>query len=794
MANGILLRKLFRDLWSRKGSLLALVAIITIGVGVFVSMAAVYRDMDGSRERYYRDYRLADFIVDLKRAPEWAVADVASLANVAEVRGRVDFAVLIDLPGREEPISGRAISMPEQRRPVLNDILLRSGAWFSGADDEEVILSDAFARENGILPGHRISVLLLDQLHELLVVGTAMSPEFVYLIPPGGALAPDPARFGVLFMPEDFLRRSCDLEGAYNQIVGLAHDRSRAALTATLELIEDRLDPYGVTNTTPAEDQPSVRFLADELKGLRISSTVIPAIFLGVAALVLNVLMSRLVAQQRTVIGTLRAIGYSSGAITRHYLAYGATVGVVGGAAGTAMGLWLQTVFVNIYRRFFALPSIDPHIYPDILVLGIAISVLFSILGTIRGSRSAARLEPAIAMRPPPPEKGGKVLPERIPFLWRPLSFRSKMILRAVFRNPFRSAVTVLASTISTALVLAILSQMDSLNYLMSYEFERVAHQDVSIALRDPADRRSPSEVESLPAVSLTEPQLAVPCDISSGPRRRRTGVTGMLRNSRLYTPLDDSGNPIRVPDRGLVLSRKLAEILQTAPGREVRLRPLIAERREVAAPVVATVDTFLGLSAFADIAYLSELLGEEWSANTILGNLYPGSNSGPFLEAVKRRPTVVGISERTRSLTRMEESFGETMGTMIAVMVLFAGLIAFGSVLNAAMVSLSERQREVGTLRVLGYTPAQVARIFSGESFLLNAVGILLGLEAGIGLARLLSLAYNTELYRFPAIVYPSRLAECAIVMLAFITVAQGVVFRMIRRFDWLEVLKTRE
>jgi putative ABC transport system permease protein len=794
MANGILLKKLVRDLWSRKGSLLALVAIMTIGVGVYVAMASVYRDMDGSRERYYREQRLPDFSVDFKRAPEWAVAEVSSLPNVREVRGRVDIAVLIDLPGREEPISGRAISMPKERRPVLNDILLRSGTWFSGNDEKEAILTHAFAKENGIVPGNRIRVLLLDEQHDLLVVGTAMSPEFVYLIPPGGALAPDPARFGVLFLPEDFLQKSCDLDGAYNQLVGLAHDTSRGALQATLELIEDHLDPYGVTNTTPTQDQVSVRFLADELRGLKISATVVPAIFLGVAALILNIIMGRMVAQQRTVIGTLKALGYSTGTITSHFLGYGIAVGLSGGLSGLALGFWLQRVFVQIYRQFFALPSIDPHFYPGILFAGIGVSVAFSVFGSIRGTRAAAKLDPAAAMRPPPPEKGGAVLPERIPYVWNQLSFRWKMILRAVFRNPFRTAVSILASTIATALIVSILSQMDSLDYLMRYEFEKVAHQDVTISLRDPRGRNSTSEVDSLPTISTTEPQLAVVCDLSNGSSEKRTAVTGIPQNNRLYTPLDSAGGSIVVPESGLVLSKKLAEVLGVAPGDNLRLRPLIGERKEVTAPVVGTVDTFLGLSAYAEIGYLSRLLGEEWTANVILGTSFPGGNDEPFLEAVKERPTVVGIGERTRQFTRMEESFGETMGTMISVMVLFAGLIAFGSVLNAALVSLSERQREVGTLRVLGYSPGQVARIFSGESFLLNAVGILIGLEAGIGLAHLLSMAYDTELYRFPAIVYPSRLLHAAILMAAFVSIAQILIYRMIRKFDWLEVLKTRE
>ena len=794
MVSRVLTRKLLRDLLERKLALAALIAIVTIGVGCFVGMAALFRDLSGACHRYYADCRLADFTVDVKRAPAWAVADMASLPNVRQVRGRVSLAVRIDLAHTDEPIAGAAISMPARPAPVINDILLRSGGWFSHADAKEVILDDAFAKANGLRPGDRLDVLLLDKQHSLLVVGTAISPEFVYLIPPSGGLAPDPQRYGVLYCPERFLQESCDLDGAFNQLVGLAHDNSRRALGDTLSLIEERLDPFGVTNTTPFRDQPSVRMLADEIWGLKVNATVLPTVFLGVAALVLSVLLSRLVAQQRSVIGTLRAIGYSSGAITRHYLGYGVVLGTLGGVTGGAMGYGVQRLMVMVYRQFFALPAIRAHVYPSILLAGLGISIGFAVLGTIKGVRHAARLTPAEAMRPPPPEKGGKVLPERIGFLWRPLPFRWKMILRAVFRNPFRSGVGMVASVVATSLIVATLSMWDSLQYLMQYEFARVAHQDITVSLRDPEGRRSASEMLALPTVGDVEAQLGVVCDLANGPHKRRVGVSGLPSGNRLYTPLDGDGNPIVVPDEGLVLSTKLAEILRVEPGGQLRLRPLIGRREEVTAPVVGTVDTFLGMSAYAHAAYLSRLLGEEMAGNVLYSKSQGGTELRPLLAELKKRPTVVAVSERTRSLTQMNETFGKMMRVSLGVLVLFAGLVAFGSVLNAALVSLSERQREVGTLRVLGYTPRQISLIFSGESWLVNGVGILLGLAGGIGLAHLLALAYDTEMYRFPAIVYPSRLAIGAALMWVFITAAQWLTYRMIRSLNWLDVLKTKE
>lgn len=787
-------RKLIRDLWGRKGPLLALLVIMAIGVGAYVGTASVWQDLDGARRDYYRNQRLADFVVDLKRLPNWALAESAALPNIDALRGRVRQAVLLELPGVERPIPGAAISMPQRRRPVLNDVLLRSGSWFSAEGEREAIVDHAFAEAHGLRPGDRIKALLLDRQHELLVVGIAQSPEFVYLIPPDGGFAPDPARYGVIYASEEFLRESSDLQGAWNQLVGTLYDASPTAVANSLALLADRLDPFGVTLTTSMRDDPSVRYLEDELVGLEVQSRVMPVLFLGVAALVLNVLLGRLVAQQRTVIGTLRALGYPAAAVTRHYLAYGFAVGLAGGVAGLAMGWWIQSAMVAMYHDFFALPGLATRLYPEVALAGLGISVLFAVAGTWKGVRGAARLAPADAMRPPPPELGGRVLLERIPALWGRLPFAGRMVLRTVFRNPFRSLVSALAAAISTALVFTALSMVDALDYLMRYEFQRVAHQDFTVALREPDAVSAEAEVVRMPNVARTEPQLAVVSDLSRGAYSKRTGVIGLPPGNRLYTPLGGDGRPLVMPDAGLVLTRKLAEILHARPGDTLRLRPLIGRRVEVEAVVAGVADSFFGLSAYADIRYLSRLLGEAEAANAVLGRLQPGTGPDALLDELKKRPTVVGIGERLRAFTLLEETFGETMGTMIGVMVLFSGTIAFGAVLNAALVALSERQREVATLRTLGYQVGQVARLFAGESLLLNGFGVLAGLFGGVGLAHLLSVAYSTELYRFPAVILPTTLMESALVVALFVVAAQLILFRMIRRLDWLAVLNVKE
>ncbi|MHC4711887.1 MAG: ABC transporter permease [Planctomycetota bacterium] len=794
MVTGVLFRKLLRDMRRRSGALIAIAAVIAVGVSSFVSMAGAYLDLHISRTAYYADYRLADFTVDLKRAPASTLEYIRGLPNVKEARGRVSINVLLDLPNTPEPVAGLAISMPRKRRPVLNDVLVKSGTWFSASGEGEVIVDDAFARANRIIPGSRIKMLLVDRQHELLVVGTAMSPEFVFLLPPAGGLAPDPKMFGVFYLAEDFLRKAGDLDGAYNQVLGKAHDDSRNALDETLDLLERKLDAYGVINAARGDEQPSVRFLAEELKGLKASASIMPPMFLGVAALVLNVLLTRMVAQQRTIIGVLKALGYTSRRILAHYLAYGAVVGIAGALFGAAFGIWMQAGMDILYRRYFALPAIEPHFYAVLFFPALAVSVFFALAGSVRGVLAAVRLEPADAMRPPPPEIGGRIPFERVALLWRWFSFRTRMMLRAVFRNPLRSTVGAFAAGVSTMLLFAVLHNYGAFRYLIDHEYERLSHEDFVVATREPVDLTGVSEVSSLQSIGYCEPQLQMACDLSNGPYQRRVAVTGLTPEGRLLTPLDSAGNPVTIPAEGLVITRKLADLLGVRAGSSVVLRPLVGLRRRARATVVGVVDTYLGLSAYADIRYLSRLVGEESVANAIAGTIAAKGISRRSLNALKERPAVVNFAERTRTLKLIDEAMGSSLGVFLGIVVLFAGIIAVGSLLNMALVSLSEREREVGSLRVLGYTPGQILHLFAGESMILNLSGIAVGLVGGIGLAKLLSMAFDTEIYRFPLVIRPWQFLLTGMLMIAFFVIAQAFVYKIIIGLKWLDVLKSRE
>ncbi len=790
----VLHRKLIRDLVASVGTLLTVIAIMGIGTGAYVGLGTSQRILEESRADYYRQYRFADFWISLKKAPRSAAERLAAWPEVASLRTRVVFDVLLDVPDAARPVTGRLLSVPSTGyAQSINGIHLQRGAGFSEDRDEEVILSEAFARAHGIEVGDRLHLVLNRRRQAFTVVGTCISPEYVYLVRGPGDLIPDPTRFGVLYVKERYAREVLDFKDACNEITGQLTPRGRRQVEEFLARADRLLSPYGVLDLVPRSRQASHSFLHDELSGLAVSATVMPGIFLAVAALVLNILMLRLARRQRTTVGTLKALGYSDLQVTLHFLGFGVVVGLLGGLCGCGIGLGLAAAMIRMYRQFFEFPSFAYSVQPDLMLIGLLVSVAFGALGALRGVLAVLRLQPAEAMRPTPPERGGRIALERLGWLWRRLGFRTHLALRSVFRNRVRSLTGVFSAALATAIMFMALVMYDSFVYLVDFQFEQVVRSDVDLGMRDEASRAALLDARQLPGVQRAEPLLGVTCDLRHGYRSRRLAITGLSAGHSLTAPRASDGAPIRIPSTGLVLTRKLAELLDVRVGDLVELRPVRGRRTVRRVPVTGEVDSYLGLDAYADLEYLAGLLGESSALNSLQFRVDPGAQADLF-RAVRSLPVAQGMNVMADTRANIARTLVETSVVSIGVMIVFAGVIAFGSTLNSALIEIGDRVRELSTLRVLGYGPAEVAGILVRQGLLVFLAGLLLAFPLGYLMVSGLARAYDKELYRLPLVIRFDTVLQTIGLASGFMLLAQVIVYRQVRSLDWLEGIKVKE
>lgn len=799
MFNYPLFLKLIRDLWQRRLTLFVLILIIAIGIGSYIGMAGVYQDLDSACKEYFHAYRLADFTLDLKRAPETVLTTLKDLPNLQRLNPRIRTAVMVNLPrgyysGLVKPIPGVALSLPVPQKPIINDVYLYTGRWFSSPTAAEVILDQQFAKAKQLKAGDRITVRLTDKEHELLVIGTAFSPEYVLLMPPGGVVAPEPGGYAVMYLPYRMLQQSSGLTDSFNQLLGIAKDNSATALQNTMRVLGDKLTMYGVLLETGFADQPAIKVLLDELQHVQKISKFFPTLFLLIAILILNITLSRLVTEQRSVIGTLKSLGYTNVAIFWHYLFYSVIIGLIGGVVGIGVGIGLQELMLIMYRLYFQIPGLDLHLYPMIFLLGVAVSTGSAILGSISGAHRATHLSPAEAMRPPMPERTGKIFLEHFSDFWQHCSFQRKMIFRTIFRNRFRSLVTIIAAVLAMGLVFSSLSFLDAIDKIIRFSFDETQKQDITITLRDPLGKDILRTITVLPGVRTLDTQLQVPAEIRYGSHSKRLEIIGLPRNNTLFVPIDLNGRPITIIGSGLVITENLAKTMQLKVGDRIYLKPLLGERKLVNTEIAGIVTSYVGLAAYANQEWLSRLLGNSWLANSILIKLLPHASRQVFVTAASKFAPMINITDKAESKKLLMKTIDQFMLFAMLFMIFFAAVIAIGAIINTALISLDERERDVACLRVLGFTNFQVARIFFGESWALNLLGLFFGMFFGVLLAYLLSLMHTTEVMQIPTVIRPLRILEAAAIMLAFVSFSQMIIFWVIRRINWFTILNNRE
>ena len=789
----VLDRKLLREIARSKGLITAIVAIVALGTSCFVGLLATHRALTTARADYNARCRLADFWIDLKKVPIAEAQALLAMPEVASVRTRIQFPAVVDLEGVDRPVSGLVMSLPSRRGPITNDILLRRGRYFSDDRQNEVIVSPDFADMHGLAPGSRLHLTTQGQRRAFVVVGEGIGAEHSYLVPPG-QLMPDRAGYGLFFIKREYAEEVFDFQGAANSIVGrfvqgVHHPRT------VVNAISDRLDAYGVFAATPLAEQTSNLTLTAELEGLEQMATFLPLIFFAVAALVLNVLMTRMVEKERVILGTFKALGIPNSALLGHTIKYGALVGAIGGAVGAVGAYYLTVGMVELYKPYFNFPSLAARFEPDLVAYAFAAAVACAVLGTVRGARMILALQPADAMRAMTSGAGGSSFIERWSGLWRRLDWRWRVVLRDIGRSKARTFAGIGASALGAGLLLAGFGLKDSMEYMMEFQFDSVMKADYEITLRSERGEASLDAIRNLRGVESVEPVFAVAGVFENGASRKRMAITGVERGARLTVPHDERGEPVAVPDAGILLPARLAEELGVRAGETISFRAIKGERRRYDVPIAATIESVIGLAVYADRAYLNRLLGTESDLTSVQMTVSqsPGEKAA-FLRDLKRYPEVEGVAMTQESRDRMYEEFIAQMDVMTYVIILFAGVIFFSSVLNSSLVSVAERKRDIATFRALGYGHGAISVMFLRQSLLLNLVGSVFGLAIGYGLVYGLSVQLSNDLYSMPCEVRFSSYLLTLLVAPLFVFLAEAIVFRGVSRMDWLRELGAKE
>ncbi|NNC36606.1 MAG: ABC transporter permease [Acidimicrobiales bacterium] len=782
-------RKLIRDLIHLKGQALAVSIIVACGVAIMVMALGTLSSLQQSQETYYDRYRFADVFATVKRAPDSLARRVREIEGVRVAETRISRYATLKIEGFNDPANALLVSVPDFGEQILNRTLMHTGRWPDAKRPDEIVASKSFVDAHGFELGDQLTAIINGRARLLTIVGIGDSPEYIYTLGPGNLL-PDDKRFGVFWMRRKALEAAFDLNGAFNDI-SLVLGRN-AKPNSVIDELDRILAPYGGLGAYLKEDQLSNAFIESEMNQLKNMAKIIPPVFLLVSAMLLNALLIRLIATERQQIGLLKAFGYTSPEIAWHYVKLALAITLLGIVMGFGFGAMLARLMTNLYGDTFRFPVMIFTFSKSSFAFSAGAAIIAAVAGALNASLSAARLQPAEAMIPAPPEsyRRGPIqkFSARLPF-----DEPTRMIMRHLVRWPGRGATTLLGVAAAQALLIGTLFMFDSLDVMLDTFFERTDPYEAMVNFVEPIGSNAIEELKDLPGVISVEASRTVAAKIRHGPRFERAGIIGLPGNAVYKQILNENDEVFPVPEEGLTLSSQLAKMLDVGIGDQLTLEILEGRRPTIISPVTAMVNEYISSPAYMNINRLNQHLFEGEVVSGAFIKLDP-SQSDQFSKAVLDRPVIASVTLQSAAIKSFEDTLEDTISIMMSIYAVIGGAIAAGVVYNAARISLTERGRELASLRVLGFTRHEVSYILIGELVILVLLALPLGCLFGAALAYVFGQAMSSELFRIPIVIEPATYGVCALIVLVAAIGSAVLVSRRIGQLDMIAVLKTRE
>ena len=834
LKKGLLVKNLFCEIWKTRMRYLSILAICALGVAFFAGIRATSPDMKDAGDALFNSSNLADITV--MSTAGLTPDDIAALRNIEgveavspglfvdammRVEGDEEKNVrLFSMPIREKPEYGQLIEMlpsydidtaPEYE---MNRLEVKEGRL--PVSDYEIAL-DTKLQKDGLGLGDYVTFETSGGTATLRVVGFVYSSKYVSVIERGlstignGNCAAFPYASGNALMR---LGTKLPLLGmlttVYTQadIVISGKEGLSAFSDAYAELVDEvstRIEDYAATvsGTWYIQDRtsnPGYSDYAENTERIAAVGDVFPVIFFIVAALVSLTTMTRMVEEQRIEMGTLKALGYSTGAIMMKYVAYSISACVLGGFIGAVIGFrLLPAVIISAYTIMYRLPNVATPYRADIAAVAILAAMACTGIATIAASASALREVPATLMRPKAPKAGKRVLLERVGFIWKRLNFTMKVTVRNIFRYKKRFFMSVIGIAGSCALLVTAFGIQDSIFGIAEYQFNDIWKMDVQAYTYD---SMSFDEIKKLAEGSEAAPHFRsvmfcydTVCDAGSGDTR--TGNVHML-GVRDYAEMDgkirlhSSGTKIPLTDEGAVITKKLAELSGVEAGDTLHL---YSGSQEYEVLVAGIADNYVYHYVYMNSAYYEQVFGKTMEYNAFMINLdgVPEEDMDEVTEGILADNRVYTVMTLTGIYDTIMDSL-QILNYVVIVLIAGSALLTLVVMLNLTNINLEERKRELATLRVLGFYDKEMYDYVFRENNALAAIGAVVGLMLGTFMHAFVIRTCEVDMVMFVRSVKTMSFVYSFVLTVVFSLCVNLIMRRKVRSIDMVESLKSAE
>ncbi|MEZ4503524.1 MAG: FtsX-like permease family protein [Dehalococcoidia bacterium] len=784
---GLLGRKLLGDIRAQRGQFLAIVATMVLGVALFGASYDSYLNLKASYDRVF---------VELAFPNRWFTGlDAGITSQFASIEGvdGVTARTVAEVPLRfnqDHALLGRAISMPVDAQPEVSRVDVLSGTYFE-ASSPGVLLEEHAASHFGVQPGDHIEILEASGWASVTVVGTVVSPEYIWPARSRQDVLTSSDDFAVVFVPESMMTNLAPSSSHPEVLVHYAEAGAPASLDTQ---VEDLGRSLGAADTYDRIEQPSNAALNEDIQGFGEMSIMFPLMFIIATVMGTYVVLSRLVRAQRPLIGTLLATGMRRGPVFRHYLAYGLAPALVAAVLGTTAGALLARWVTTLYTNTIGLPFHVQQLRPLTIGVGASMALIAGLIAAAQPARAAVRLSPADAMRGIVPSGGGgaswleHVLPplSRLPLRWR-------LVLRNIGRQRRRTVYSATGIVLALTLTLVSWGMLDTTQILVNRQFNEIQRWDARVYLDAPATSSLLDELTAVPGVAAAEAVTTLPIAVSANGHSYSTQITGYQPDTQMHRFLSDSGQWIPLPTTGILAGTSIGNLLDVSPGDTISLN-IPGTSTEVPVVLAGFVNEPLGTSMYATTEQLQTLFGDAASSGLSTAELRydSGVDRGTIRDALVAEPNVVAVTD-ARALLQTLNSFLGLFYAFVGVMLLFGGLMAGALIFTSMSANVAERAPEIAGLRAAGMSPRAVSRLVSVENIATAALGVVPGLIIGYVTSSFFMSSFSSDLFQFNLAMRPTTPVLAAVGVLALALLAQLPALRSLRRLNLGSVLRNR-
>lgn len=780
------LKNIFRAILKNKGSYFGAISVIALGIMIYVAMSDVMSNLMECVDNYYEKYKFTDAFAVVQSISASELKKIEDIEGIEKADGRLGKDVRFLLEESENVVMLHLMSYSDDKNS-LNQIKINDGGGEILSDG--IFIGNQMMDFYGFELGKEIEIIINGKIEKFTISGVIQSPEYIYSIPPTGGLLPDSATYDIACISKDRMEELFNSKNVYNEL-GFMLEEGYEYTDVKYEL-ENELSACGLSSITSREKQFSNYMLQSEFNQLKAMIVVIPAVFLMISIFMLYIILKRMIDQDRTLIGTIKALGYTDFEILSAYMKQGVITGFIGSIFGIILSFPMGYGMFKMYAMFYNLPYGEYKLYPQSMLIGIILAVITGIVATYFGIKGILNINPAEAMRAAAPSFGGSF---KFPkFLENLLSTGKKIAIRSVFRNKIRSAIIAFAISFPFGCI-AVLSSFDTIiNQMFFSQFTNIQIYDIEVGLNGYVPyNEAIDSVINLEGVYNVEGVAEYSVNIRHENFSEYSTLVGLNANSEIYKIMDNKEVYYEPRKDGLIINSIIAKKLNVKKGDIVELESSYLGVGSISIPVAEVIEESFGSGVYLDIEAITGYFGVNKNVNKIIFNVeeeYKESVRETLLSAGR----VALVADKNKILSNYKDSM-ESMMTMVSAFEAMAVLAAVVLIYNILNITMRERKTEFGTMSVLGMNFKEIADIVSFEQLINFIVGLIMGYPMAMAIKKIVEIVVASDAYvvnvEIAAIGYIKAFIMCFVIVILSVI----AVLRNVKNIELTDVLKERE